>query len=104
MGNASRTVSTLGPVQLSGQLGWDMVAAIPRTVGIALSNRTLGTNLQTYGAGIGGNVVGVHVFLRKELKDPLTPEDSNDLKRAIESIPASLVATSGVLRSALRGS
>ena len=82
-------------LKLYGLLGWDVVTAIPKTLGIALCNRTIGrSDLQTYGAGIGGNVVGVHVLFQKEVKNPLTAEDSNELKRAIESIPSSLVAAS----------
>lgn len=61
---------TLGKFEISsledlGMAGWEIVTVIPRTVGIGLSNRSVGSTFgKTWGAGIGGNVAGVHVVLR----------------------------------------
>jgi hypothetical protein len=48
--------------------GWDIIAIIPRTAGVALTNRSYGASSgETWGAGLGGNVVGIHAILKKEL-------------------------------------
>lgn len=48
--------------------GWDVVAVIPRTIGVGLTNVSVGSATgHTWGGGIGGNVVGVHIVLRKEI-------------------------------------
>jgi thiol-disulfide isomerase/thioredoxin len=53
-----------------GLQGWGIVSVVPRTVGIGLTNETysIGPGLKSWGGGIGGNVVGVHVILRKTLR------------------------------------
>ncbi len=51
-----------------GLIGWDIVQAIPRTTGIGLKN--VGTDAlfgEKGGRGIGGNVMGVHIIIKKSL-------------------------------------
>jgi hypothetical protein len=56
----------LGPLPNLGCDGWDVVTAIPRTLGLGLTNMSLGSAVgSTWGAGIGGIVVGVHLVLRR---------------------------------------
>jgi len=51
-----------------GLTGWEIIQIIPKTVGIALENKYMVSPTQgTYGGGIGGNVVGVHVLMKKEV-------------------------------------
>ena len=48
--------------------GWDIVAVVPRTLGVALTNVSYGASAgRTWGAGLGGNVVGVHIVVKKEI-------------------------------------
>lgn len=49
-------------VQTLGWEGWEVVSVVPRTVGVGLMN--VGGGSQAWGAGLGGNVAGVHVVLR----------------------------------------
>lgn len=52
-------------LQVLGLDGWEIVAVIPRTLGVALENSSLRPTFgRTWGAGLGGNVAGVHVLLR----------------------------------------
>lgn len=45
--------------------GWQLVTSIPRTIGVALSNTSLGSTFgSTWGGGMGGNVVGAHLLLQ----------------------------------------
>ena len=65
--NEERAASsfTLEPLAARGYEGWEVVATVPRTMGVALENRSFGSTMgTTWGAGMGGNVVGVHVVLR----------------------------------------
>jgi hypothetical protein len=62
-----------------GLLGWDVVQAVPKTKGIALEN--IGTNTMfgsVYGGGIGGNVMGVHIILKKTLTASDLTDDPDD--------------------------
>jgi multidrug efflux pump subunit AcrA (membrane-fusion protein) len=64
----------LGALRELGLAGWEVVGVVPRTIGVALTNKTtelLGT--VSYGGGVGGNVLGVHLLLRKEMTRA-TPE------------------------------
>lgn len=46
--------------------GWDIVGFVPRTIGIGLSNVSVGYSTgKTWGGGVGGNIIGVHVILKK---------------------------------------
>jgi hypothetical protein len=59
---------SIGPLRRLGFEGWDIVAVIPKTLGVALTNSAWGsTSGDTWGAGLGGNVVGVHIVIKKEL-------------------------------------
>jgi hypothetical protein len=56
----------IGSIKKFGLNGWDFVSAIPRTVGVGLSNST-GPGNSSWGGGMGGNVAGVHVIFRKSI-------------------------------------
>jgi hypothetical protein len=59
------TIAALRPL---GFDGWDIVGIVPRTIGIGLTNSSYGASTgTTWGAGVGGNIVGVHVLLKKEI-------------------------------------
>lgn len=59
---------SIGSLRVMGLEGWDVVAIIPRTIGIALTNTSFGSSSgETWGAGVGGNVAGVHVIIKKEV-------------------------------------
>ncbi|MDQ1328359.1 MAG: hypothetical protein QG641_1644 [Candidatus Poribacteria bacterium] len=59
---------SIGSLRRLGFDGWDIVAVIPRTLGVALTNESYGSSSgTTWGAGLGGNVVGVHIVIKKEL-------------------------------------
>ncbi len=48
--------------------GWTIAGTVPKTLGIGLTNISIGTSSgQTWGAGLGGNVIGVHVLLAYEV-------------------------------------
>jgi hypothetical protein len=49
-------------IQTLGWQGWDVVGVVPRTAGVGLFNTSAGS--KSWGAGMGGNVAGVHVLLR----------------------------------------
>lgn len=53
----------------AGLQGWEFVGSIPRTLGVGLTNRVLGTGdtAISWGAGLGGNVTGVHIILKMEM-------------------------------------
>jgi hypothetical protein len=55
-------------LQELGVRGWEIVAVVPRTVGIGLRNVLLGSaDGENWGGGIGGNVMGVYVLLKLEI-------------------------------------
>lgn len=59
----------ISPLRRLGLSGWRVIGVVPRTLGIALTNISAGSTYgETWGAGIGGNVVGVHVLLCLELR------------------------------------
>ena len=58
----------IGILRRSGVDGWDIVGIVPRTVGVALTNTSFGSSSgETWGAGVGGNVVGLHVIIKREV-------------------------------------
>jgi len=62
-----------------GLIGWDIVQAIPRTTGIGLKN--VGTDAlfgEKGGRGIGGNVMGVHIIIKKSLSARDLTDDPAD--------------------------
>lgn len=55
-------------LQVAGLVGWQVVTVIPRTSGIGLTNTSYGSSSgETWGAGIGGSVIGVHVLLSRRI-------------------------------------
>ncbi len=79
IGKAVCGAFSLGTLHRLGLLGWEIVSVIPKTSGVALTNQTGPTKhsltimaseweknqvSSTWGAGVGGNVVGVYVVLR----------------------------------------
>jgi hypothetical protein len=66
---------TLGALRRLGLDGWEIVAVAPRTLGLGLTNVSIGSSSgETWGAGIGGNIFGVHVILKLEV----TKENCSD--------------------------
>lgn len=67
-----------------GWLGWKIEAVVPRTLGIALENENLQTKLNTFGGGVGGHILGVHVLISLELRqdnlEKLDAELRNNLR------------------------
>ena len=62
-----------------GLNGWDIVQAIPRTTGIGLKNE--GTKALfdgKGGGGVGGNVMGVHIIIKKSLSARDLTDDPAD--------------------------
>jgi hypothetical protein len=53
-------------IQQIGLQGWEVVGVVPRTDGRGLTNTSVGsTTGTTWGGGMGGNVIGVHILLKK---------------------------------------
>ena len=56
------------PLRSLGWAGWRVVGVVPKTVGVGLTNTSFGASSgETWGAGLGGNVAGVHVLLELEV-------------------------------------
>lgn len=59
----------ISPLRAFGLMGWKIVAVIPRTEGEGLKNFSTGSTIgETWGAGMGGNVLGVHVLLERPIR------------------------------------
>lgn len=57
------------PLRSLGWAGWRIVGVVSQTVGVGLTNVAFGTSSgRTWGAGLGGNVAGVHVLLELEVR------------------------------------
>lgn len=67
------------PLQELGLAGWDIVEVVPRTVALTLENRYVGMSYKTYAGAISGIVAGVHVLLKREIRQPLTEETEREL-------------------------
>ena len=64
------------PVVKAGLEGWNIEGIIPKTSGVGLKNVSYGSSSgETWGAGIGGLVVAVHVMLSKEIKTLTYPDN-----------------------------
>jgi hypothetical protein len=62
-----------------GLLGWDVVQVVPRTIGIGLQNRGTDTWLsEAWGGGVGGNVMGVHIIIKKTVSASDFTDDPAD--------------------------
>ena len=61
-------------------MGWEIVQAVPKTKGIGLEN--VGTQTTIFGSmwagGVGGNVMGVHVIIKKSLSVSDITDDLDD--------------------------
>ena len=70
-----------------GMRGWEVMQVVPKTVGVELENISLGsTTGHTYGGGSGGNIVGVHVILKKNLSiEDLKPDRISEIEEHIRS-------------------
>ncbi len=69
-------VFDISSVRLLGLSGWEVVSAVPRTMGVGLKNHT-GATLEAWGGGIGGNIIGVHLILKKQLAIAGSDDDSD---------------------------
>lgn len=50
--------------------GWEVIQTIPRTVGIGLANHQVGYSAgESWGGGVGGNIMGVYILLKKVLRN-----------------------------------
>ena len=62
-----------------GLLGWEIVQAVPRTKGIGLEN--IGTDTlfgSKWAGGVGGNVMGVHIIIKKTVSASDVTDDPAD--------------------------
>jgi hypothetical protein len=76
-------------LQAAGLAGWEIVSTVPRTTGIGLKNTSFGSSMGTsWGAGIGGNILGVHVLLAKKV----TSADQEDFEKLAKPSVAKLMA------------
>jgi hypothetical protein len=70
-----------------GLLGWDVVLAVPKTKGIGLEN--IGTDTlfgSKWAGGVGGNVMGVHIIIKKTVSaSDLTNEPDDEVGNFIRS-------------------
>jgi hypothetical protein len=70
-----------------GLFGWDVVQAVPKTKGIGLEN--IGTNTMfgsVWAGGIGGNVMGVHIIIKKSLlASDLTDDPADEVGKFIRN-------------------
>jgi hypothetical protein len=83
---------TIEPLFSLGLRGWELVAVVPKTIGIVLKNTSYGASAgTTWGAGVGGNVTGAHFILRKSLSASDIQED--DVKHAIAEQVSQSVAS-----------
>jgi hypothetical protein len=58
----------IGPLRSLGFEGWRIVGVVPKTLGIGLKNKSIGSEYgTTWGAGLGGNVAGAYVLLELEV-------------------------------------
>jgi hypothetical protein len=70
-----------------GLIGWDIVQAVPRTTGIGLKNEGTDTLFgEKWGGGVGGNVMGVHIIIKKSLSaGDLTDDPADEVGEFIRS-------------------
>jgi hypothetical protein len=71
-----------------GLMGWEIVQAVPKTKGIGLEN--VGTQTTIFGSmwagGVGGNVMGVHVIIKKSLSvSDITDDSADDVSEFIRN-------------------
>jgi hypothetical protein len=70
-----------------GISGWEVVQAIPRTIGVGLKNTSFGSTMgDTWGGGSGGNVAGVHLVIKKSIGiDDITDDMDDEVASYIRS-------------------
>jgi hypothetical protein len=69
----------IADLQEFGLGGWKLVSVVPRTVGIGLKNTSMGSTFgESWGGGVGGNVIGVYFILQKEILDLDSPSDREE--------------------------
>jgi hypothetical protein len=79
----------IADLQEAGLEGWDVVAVIPKTLGIGLTNTSTGSTFgTTWGGGVGGNILGVYLILSKEVYDLKTQKTLDDARRIVTSLEA----------------
>jgi hypothetical protein len=62
-----------------GLSGWEVIQAVPRTVGVGLENYSAGgITSKSWGGGVGGNILGTHLILKKELNLTGIENDAED--------------------------
>jgi hypothetical protein len=62
-----------------GLLGWDVVQAVPKTKGIGLENIGIDTLFGSkWAGGVGGNVMGVHIIIKKTVSASDLTDDPDD--------------------------
>lgn len=69
-------------VREMGFAGWDVVGIVPRTLGYELFNQ-YDNGGTVYAGGLGGNILGVYILLRKELKGTPTQQQISDLNELL---------------------
>jgi hypothetical protein len=53
-----------------GLAGWRLVAVVPKTIGIGLKNTSMGSTFgESWGGGLGGDVIGVYFIMQREIRD-----------------------------------
>ena len=59
---------SIGLLRRLGLQGWEVVGIVPRTFGVGLTNRAVGSTFgETWGAGLGGNVMGGHIMIKMDV-------------------------------------
>jgi hypothetical protein len=60
----------ISTIKKLGLDGWEVIQVIPKTIGVALTNHVVGfSGGQSWGGGIGGNIAGVYVILKKAFRN-----------------------------------
>ena len=62
-------------LQVLGYEGWEIVQVVQKTLGLALSNKYVGPGPSHFAGGVGGNVIGVYVILKKEFEENISDDD-----------------------------
>jgi len=78
----------VGPLRNLGWEGWRIVGVIPKTIGVGLTNKSIGSSYgETWGAGLGGNVAGAYVLLELEVNslraESLRPTIQSHVERTV---------------------
>lgn len=78
--------SDFSEVRQLGLQGWELVGLVPRTNSISLRNQNV-IGQQSWGGGLGGNVIGAHAVLKKTYSS--VPEDQAELSDDIQLVLSS---------------